>query len=159
MALKELKVVISDDNRDKGKIYHLTEMPALKAEKWATRAFLALSNAGAQLPDDVMNAGMEGIAHFGFSSLQQLKFHDVEPLMDEMIQCVQIQPSPNAALVRGLVDGDIEELATLYQLRRAVFGLHVDFSKLVAKRNSEGPAATSQEGSFLTRTSPAPSAS
>ena len=45
--------VIADENRDKGKMFLLTEMPALQAEKWAIRAFLALAKAGLVIPDDV----------------------------------------------------------------------------------------------------------
>ena len=42
MARKTKIVTIAAEGRDYGKSYLLTEMPALKAEKWATRAMMAL---------------------------------------------------------------------------------------------------------------------
>ena len=43
MARKVEYITIDQEGRDQGKTFKITEMPALKAEKWATRAFLALA--------------------------------------------------------------------------------------------------------------------
>ncbi|MNL82434.1 hypothetical protein D3C87_2098140 [compost metagenome] len=48
--------------------------------------------------------------------------------------CVQIQPSPS--VVRPLIDDDIEEVATLFHLRKQVLGLHMDFSTAAAPSTS-----------------------
>jgi hypothetical protein len=37
-------------DRDKGKRFKITEMPAMKAEKWAARFFLALAKSGIDIP-------------------------------------------------------------------------------------------------------------
>lgn len=135
MARKTKTVVIENDaeNRDKGKIFLLTEAPALKAERWGIRAVLALANAGAEIPDDAIAGGMATMAVAGLEALRQLEYEDARPLLDEMLDCVQIASDPKhpnitRPLVRSEGDGDdIEELSTLLLLRQEVFNLHVDF--------------------------------
>lgn len=111
--------------RDKGKTYVLTEMSSYAAERWAIRAFMALAKSGVDVPEDVQELGMAGIARLGLKALGGANFEDAEPLLEEMFQCVKFKAS---AAVRDLVEDDIEEVATRLQLRREVFGLHVDFS-------------------------------
>lgn len=158
MPRKTARITISgEDNRDAGKTYLVTEMPALQVEKWAARAFLAIAQSGVEVPDGAEEAGIEGLVNTGLlQALPKIQFHDVEPLMDEMMRCVQLCPDPShpEVVINLGHDGDIEELSTVYKLRRAVLGLHVDFSKLAALRSSAGQAASSLGGSFLTRTSP-----
>ena len=129
MARKVEYITIDQEGRDQGKTFKITEMPALKAEKWATRAFLALAASGLDLPTDV-NAGMAGIAALGLDVFRNLDFEKAEPLLDEMIECVQFQPSAQAPARELLLgnEGDIEEVGTLLTLRMAVFKLHVNFS-------------------------------
>lgn len=121
------------ENRDKGKRFLITEMPALQAEKWAARAFLALAHSGVQIPDDIKSGGMIGLAFTGLQMLQGVRFEEAEPLMDEMLACIQIIPDPtNPEFTRPLQvnigDGDdIEEVSTLLLLRQEIFGLHTDF--------------------------------
>ncbi len=109
--------------RDHGKMFLLTEMSAAKAEEWALRALLALTNAGAEIPDD--SAGIAGLAAAGFEALNKLTFAQVKPLLDEMFTCVQYvhkagHPPQDA-------DENIEEVTTRLQLRKAVFQLHTGF--------------------------------
>lgn len=125
MARKELDFTVIEDGRDKGKTYHLTEMAASKAERWAIRAFLAMAKGGIDLPPGIESAGMAGIAKIGLSLLAQMPFEIAEPLLDEMMECVTFVPNPSTK--RALVEDDIEEVATRIKLRKAVFGLHVDF--------------------------------
>ena len=123
---KVLDVTISDAGRDLGKVFILTEMPASKVEKWAARAILALCKSGFDVPD---GAGMEFIAVAGLKALGGLNFFDAEPLLDEMMECVQIRPDPSKPnVVRALIEDDIEEVKTRLQLRAEVFTLHTNFS-------------------------------
>ena len=125
MARKSKTVVIEDAGRDCGKSFLITEMPVFKAEKWAARAILALAKSGVGIPDGV--EGMAGLASFGLNSITSLAWEDVEPLLDEMLTCVQVVPSPG--VVRPMMPNadDIEEVATLLTLRKEVLGLHFDF--------------------------------
>ena len=149
-----MTVVIDDDNRDKGKTFVLTEMPAAQAEKWALRIISAMARAGVELPEDVQ--GMAGIAAIGLHALSNINFYDVEPLLDEMWQCVQIMPDTrHPSIVRPLVDNDIEEVQTRLRLRKDVLELHLSFSTPVGPSTSE---TTAPAGSDNTSMSPGQSA-
>ncbi|WP_206522105.1 MULTISPECIES: hypothetical protein [unclassified Mesorhizobium] len=125
---KEIDVTIADDGRDQGKTFHIREMPATRAEKWAMRALLAVTRSGVELPDDFAGMGMQGIAIVGIRAITKIDFEDAEPLLDEMMECVTIKPDPrNPAIQRPLIEGDVEEIATLIQLRQEVINLHVSF--------------------------------
>ena len=125
MARKTIDITITEEgSRDIGKVYHLTEMPAAQAERWALRAFQALARSGVDL-GELMDSGMQGLAVAGFRAFAFLPFQEAEPLLTEMMQCVQFKPNPNA--LRPLVDDDIEEIRTRIQLRAEVLKLHTDF--------------------------------
>ena len=62
MSGRKTKVVaITVDGRDKGKHFLIYEMPASAAEEWAMQALLLAAQSGAQIPPDVMGAGMAGL--------------------------------------------------------------------------------------------------
>ena len=129
MARKTLRYTVGDAGRDQGKVFVITEMPASQAEKWAIRAFMAAAGAGAQIPDDLHAQGMAGLFRIGSEALAKIPFELAEPLLDEMMDCVQIAPSPaNPSVVRSLIEDDIEEVATRVRLRTQILQLHVGFS-------------------------------
>lgn len=129
MGRKTQTLTIAADGRDHGKAYFLTEMPAARSEKWALRALLALSKSGVSLPDGVHTLGMAALMAVGLRALLGLPFADVEPLLDEMLVCVQFVPDASRpAVMRALVPDDIEEVQTMLLIRSEVFALHVGFS-------------------------------
>lgn len=135
-------VTISAEGRDKGKRFKLTELPAKQAEKWATRAFLALSRGGIDIPEDIAESGLAGIALFGTKIFGSMRYEDAEPLLDEMMGCVEVMPDPgNPNTVTPLFDSSIEEIATLLKLRTEVIKLHVDFSQLAGRFVSASAAS------------------
>lgn len=134
MARKTATVTISAEGRDKGKVFVLTELSAYEAEDWAGRALFALMNAGVEIPDNIAEAGLAGVAAMGLKAIAKLPFDSAKPLLDKMMGCVQIQPSPT--VVRALIADDIEEVATLLHLRKQVLGLHLDFFTAVAPSTS-----------------------
>jgi hypothetical protein len=125
--------VVTAEGRDKGKTFIITEMPAVRAEKWALRALLALAHAGVDIPDDARTAGMVALAHAGLKALNNLQFAEAEPLFDEMWTCVQVMPDPkNPNILRplmmvGIEGDDIEEVSTIWELRMRIFNLHTAF--------------------------------
>lgn len=139
--MRRTRTFTATAGRDKGKRYLITEMPADQAERWATRALLALANGGTQLPDGVLDAGLAGFASMAgvfvmsIRSLNGLRYADVEPLMNEMMDCVQYLPSganpanplPPQALFSG-ENSQIEEVQTRMALRGEVLQVHTDFS-------------------------------
>ncbi|KCB33735.1 hypothetical protein ACLQ9R_01465 [Bordetella hinzii] len=134
MARKQKTVTITEDGRDKGKVFILTELSAYEAEEWAGRALFALMNAGVQIPDNIAEAGLAGVATLGMAALTKLPYDSAKPLLDKMMACVEIQPSAN--VTRRLIADDIEEVATLLTLRKHVLGLHMDFSMAAAPSTS-----------------------
>lgn len=137
MARRTTRVTITAPGRDRGKVFELREMPADQAERWATRAILALANAGAKLPEGVLDAGMAGlelswraVLVTGIRALQGLSFREIEPLLDEMKHCIQWCPPGNAPLqpIFPGEDSQIEEVATWYTLRYELLQLHLGFS-------------------------------
>jgi hypothetical protein len=140
MARKTQDVTIDDgESRDNGRTYRITEMAAARAEKWAMRAFLAIAKSGLDVPPDLANGGMRALAFMGLHALTNLSFQDAEPLLDEMMSCVQtVEPS----LVRALTSDDIDEVRTRVLLRQKVLELHVGFSLADAVSKPTSAAAT-----------------
>jgi hypothetical protein len=155
MARKISNYRVSDEGRDQGKVFVLTEMPARRAADWATRALLAMGKSNVEIPAHVMEMGMEGIAVMGFQALLRMDYYDAKPLLDELLGCVLFLPDPNAPNVtRGLVDTDTEEVATVMKLYWEVFDLHTGFSQTVARWRQGQATKTSPTGSSNTPTSP-----
>jgi hypothetical protein len=154
MARKTKDVTITLDNRDAGKTFRITEMPAVQAEKWAARALLAMSRSGVEIPEDALSAGAATLLAAGLRSFTSMAFDDAEQLLDEMFQCVQFVPDTSKPLVvRPLIDDDIDEVATRLLLRGEVIEIHTGFS-VTATLSSLGAAAKAQAASSDTPTSP-----
>ncbi len=128
MARKIVTVVIDKTGRDTGKVFVLREMPASQAERWALRALSALVASGVDVPDDLMQLGMAGVARIGLQAFGKVDWGRLEPLLVEMFQCVTIQPGHDPSVTRVLVEDDIEDIATRLTLRKELLVLHVDFS-------------------------------
>lgn len=149
MARSTVNYTVTDDGRDFGKVFVLTEMPASKAESWAMRALLALMASGVEVPEGFDRMGMAAMAEVGIRALSGLKWEVAEPLLAEMMECVQVMPDPGKPhVVRRLIEEDIEEVATRVKIRAEVWKLHTGFLKAAAPSISEGsPAAASKRGS------------
>ena len=149
MARATANYTVTDEGRDNGKVFVLTEMPASKAESWAMRALLALMASGVEVPEGFDRMGMAAMAEVGIRALSGLKWEVAEPLLAEMMECVQVMPDPGKPhVVRKLIEEDIEEIATRVKLRAEVWKLHTGFLKAVAPSIYEGsPAAARKKGS------------
>lgn len=129
---KTTTLTIDGKNRDQGKVYKITEMSADKAERWALRAGFVLMNAGVDLPELEGGTSMADLSQLGLQTLirafSKVSYEQAEPLLTEMLECVQCVPDPGKPeVVRGLIESDIEEVSTRFKLRKAVWDLHVDF--------------------------------
>lgn len=144
MPRKEVFVTIVDEGRDKEKVFKLTEAPAIQADKWGIRAMLALNRNGANIPDEIMKLGLIGVLVVGVHKLRGVAWSDLEPLLDEMMGCVAIVPTPSSPnVVRKLFPDDIEEISTLSTLRKEVFALHTGFTQPGVPSKSPDAAAGS----------------
>lgn len=142
MARKTVEVTIpgaeGSDNRDGGKTFVITEMAARPAQAWAYRAFGAMVHGGVDIPPDIIAAGMAGLAMVGLKSFLAAPYAEVEPLIDELMTCVQVKTEVQAgdgsgALLRKLIDrgeegDDIEEISTRTRIQDEVLKLHTGFS-------------------------------
>jgi hypothetical protein len=99
-----------------------------------------------------MEMGIIGMLAVGIHRLAGASFADLEPLLDEMLTCVQIMPTPERPdVIRALMPDDIEEVKTLTTLRMEVFRLHTGFSPPVKAPVS--PTASAGVSHSNTRTS------
>lgn len=158
MARKTLNYTVTDKGRDFGKVFVLTEMLASKAERWATRAIFAIMNNNIELPalpaDFEKNASMAILMEMGIKALGSLKFEDAEPLLKEMLDCVQTMPDPSKPhILRALFEEDTEEVMTRIKLRKAVWSLHSDFFEAVAPSILQEQATDRRSSGRNTKTS------
>lgn len=151
MARRTTEITIDAEGRDKGKRFLLTEMAADATERWANRALLAFANAGGRLPDGILDTGAAGLdlslrslMVVGLRSLSGLSFDEIDPLLKEMVSCMEYQPPGNAPLQPIILgeNSQIEEVSTWYKLRGELIDLHLGFSLADAISTSDSEALT-----------------
>lgn len=126
MALKTKQITI-EHGRDKGRVFLITEMSAAHADNWAMRALIALANGGVDLGNLSPQQGMMGMAGVALDALGRLKADDAIPLLNELLDCVQIIPEGGQPRPLNMDFNDVEDFTTLWRLRKEVFALHTDF--------------------------------
>jgi hypothetical protein len=128
MPRRIVTVTIRAEGRDVGKQFILREMPAEQAEAWGTRALLAIVRGGGpNVTEETVSMGLAGLAVLGIGSLGAVQYEELKPLLKEMMECVTLQtPSGVERALNG--QDDIEEIATLLQIRKELLELHVGFS-------------------------------
>ena len=126
MALKSKQITI-EHGRDKGRVFLITEMSAAHADNWAMRALIALANGGVDLGGLSPQQGMMGMAGVALDALGRLKADDAIPLLNELLDCVQIIPEGGQPRPLNMDFNDVEDFTTLWRLRKEVFALHTDF--------------------------------
>lgn len=149
---KTQRITVTAEGRDKGKTFLLTEMPADQAEAWALRALLGLQRSGFEITDEALAGGAASLAALGLKALFNLPWAELEPLLEEMFSCVMYVHDPRhpAQEITSGINSQIEEVATRFMLRLAIFELHLGFSVPdVAPTSGQdsGAAAADAEGS------------
>lgn len=145
MARKEF-VWTASTGRDKGKKFLITEMSARAGHEWATRLLLAFLATGLEIPEDVADRGLAGLASMAgdlFASIGKVPPAVALPLMDQLLLCVQ---SVQEKGVRKLFDDDLEEISTIFQLQMVVFNLHVEPFTSGGLSTSESPQEAATAG-------------
>lgn len=125
MARKIIEVTITDDNRDKGKSYRITEMPIMTAQEFAGRVFFAAMNCGVKLPGDIRQLGMADLWAIGITMIEKIPYEWARPLLAMLMECVDIPTE--AGIYRKRVESDIEEITTVFKLYAETLKLHFDF--------------------------------
>lgn len=94
---------------------------------------------GIEIPDGFERMGMAGMAEVGIKALTGLKWEVAEPLLDEMFECIQIMPDKSKpSIVRALIEQDIEEIVTRFDLRMEVWNIHAGFFHAAGQSSSKG---------------------
>lgn len=127
---RKTKAVTIDSGRDAGKTFQITEMPLLQADRWAQQALFALAKSGIDSPGAIdPSEGMLGMARFALQALGNIDPVIGNELMNELLTCIEIIPSGGVPRELVLNDdgGDIEDLKTLFTLRKEALILHLDF--------------------------------
>lgn len=128
MTLKVATIRLTDENRDHGKAFVITEMPAMQAWKWGIKTLGAMTRGGAEIPGEIIKMGIIGVLALGVFRIGYIAWVELEPLLDELMTCVTFMPNPTQPEVtRPLFPGDVEEPETLNRLAQEVFALHTGF--------------------------------
>lgn len=118
--------------RDRGKYFLITEMPAAQAEKWGLRMVNVLKGTSAVIPQTAASLGMVGVAIIGLNAwlAADIDPAKLEPLMDQMMTCVSVIRDPRHPDVATPIvsDSDIMEIRTRLWLRSEILQLHTGFS-------------------------------
>lgn len=132
MANRKTQVITLDSTcrRDAGKSFLITEMSPIKSTKWIYRTIIALVNAGVDFPDGAENMGWGVLITATLTDLKHgLAWDQLEPLLDELMECVKFLPNTdNLSVTRGLIESDIEEFTTFMRLQKEVIQLHANFT-------------------------------
>jgi hypothetical protein len=131
--------------RDKGKKFKITEMNAFDAFDWGTRALLAMAKSGVDIPDNIIEQGMAGVAVVALRTVGGLEFMVLKDLRNQLISCLTIYTGQGTH-TRALVgQDDIEEPQTIYELCKAVLEHHLGFSiaEGLSRLSRQTPSATS----------------
>ncbi|MDR3534029.1 MAG: hypothetical protein P4L90_26115 [Rhodopila sp.] len=141
-------VPIHREGRDRGGVFTLTEMPAVQATEWFIRAMQLLARSGADVPSNIMHLGAAGFVTMGIGTvltgLGKAPWHEVKPLLDELLGCVTSYQPPGAVAAQtrwDVIKGQIEEPATILQLHEEVVSLHLGFSLAARLSNYRDLAA------------------
>lgn len=122
MARKIVEYKVEKANRDKDKIFVITEMSAVQGHEWATKALFAILNSGVEMSDEMAGMGLAGLAVMGMGAITKIPHAVAKPLLDELLTCVHIKQEK---VTRPLVPEDFEEVMTIFDVQREVLTMHI----------------------------------
>jgi hypothetical protein len=150
--LKTKEVEITAENRDKGRKYLLTEMPALQAERWARHAIMAMNREDLDIQSEIAALGMFGFILGGMQALAGGNVPAVDELMDQMLRQIQIVEEHVTRPMQA--EGDVWEVLTLKTLRQELIELHMGFTFAELVSMLKATSAPTPQDSQTTQTSP-----
>lgn len=123
--MRDIKI---EQGSDAGKVFRLKKASAYDAEFWAMRAIGGMLRAGVTIPDDV-GMSAETLAYYFSVSFLKIEAGLLKELMDEMMQYVEIVPLPDKepGVSRKLLPNDINDVSTLFKLRKELLDLNAGF--------------------------------
>lgn len=144
---KEKTIVI--DDRGRSLTFKIREMSALQMEGWIARAGILLAGTGIldETRVDVRNAGeiaagvARAVGESGISALGRLDYDKARPLLDELLSCCsRVDAGVEQPLTPDVLEGFIEDVRTLFTLRKEALALNFGFFA------QGGPSASVKDG-------------
>ena len=144
---KEKNIVI--DDRGKSLTFKIREMSALQMEGWIARAGILLAGTGIldETRVDVRNVGeiaagvARAVGESGISALGRLDYDKARPLLDELLSCCsRVDAGVEQPLTPDVLEGFIEDVRTLFTLRKEALALNFGFFA------QGGPSASAKDG-------------
>jgi len=152
MARKTRDITI-EKGRDQGKTFRIQEMPVSRADKWANVLLASAARGGVDVrsmdfqkmaevfnindsAEDAIKAGRNidvvggilELANLSIAAIGNITADVFQASMDELVEaCVEVVPSGGKPREMISIDDEIEDLKTLWILRKEAFALHVDF--------------------------------
>lgn len=128
---RKVKDLTIDKGRDEGKTFRITEMSVIDADNWANRALLAMLRGGVDVGNIDFNTvdtagGMLELAKVAIAGLGNMQEQIATDLLNELLGCAKIVPSGGTPR-DILIESDIEDIATLWKIRKEALMIHIDF--------------------------------
>ena len=147
MARKTKLAVISEEGRDKGKTFLITEPSSTEAYIWARHCLQAIARTGIPLPEDIQGAGVAGLQVVGFRALLNMPPGEVDSLLAQMMGWIRIvRDTTHPEIAMPLMEEDIEEIKTHLTLQMEAFELISGFSLAGVKQKLTSTPAKTSEG-------------
>lgn len=130
MARKEIPFIVTEEGRDKGKEFLITEMSAWDADALAQDIFRAMGDSNySSIPADVIAMGCAGLATVGLSVISASSPEVARQLRDRLMSTVDIVITNDGKRQQRKVNGslDFEEVSTIRSLLDKVFQVNFDF--------------------------------
>ena len=131
--MRKEKIVVLND-RGNELTFKIREMPAMKLESWLLRAGLLLAGTGAfdgkdvATPGEAIQKAGAVLSTGGISALANIDYEKAQPLLDDLLACcTRTDAGIEQRLTPETVDGIIEDVRTLFALRKEALALNVGF--------------------------------
>lgn len=156
--MRKVKDITLDD-RGTAKTFRITEMGASRFEWWLVSVGRLLAGTGlagkldvgaitdgGEAQEAIAGAVAKLLLTDGLTSLGRLDLDAVKPLYDELLKCCALKSGEYyAPLDPATVDAQIEDVRTLFTLRKEALMLHLSFLGLGSRLTSETAAATQSD--------------
>ena len=125
MARASKTITIEAEGRDRGKVFRLEKLSPVALEDWIARTLLAMGKARLEIPENFRTMSGIDLITVAIDNFGKLVWSDAKLLLAEMLACVSVPDESAAGGFRAMVEDDIDELATLLQLRSEIVQLHM----------------------------------
>ncbi len=154
---KEVIITLEDDGASR--MFRIRQMPAVKQERWINRIVTLLLGGGA-INNITLSGLQEKFAEGKFDELLKvfgsLKFEDIEPLYNELLECCEYIPDQNDRkfsnpMTAETIGSVIMDFRNLYKLRLEALKVNFSFFSIgeSSPKDTEEPTIRISKGSLM----------